>query len=591
MSILTALGVVFGLAMFSLRRPLLLPLQILPALVGLAVVSVATVLVFKSFPPSSWALLLAVLILTAEHGLHMLMAVQRSPRAPGVAVCGARLPVWMSALAAAGSAAAVLFVPAPDRVPIMACLVCAVLAAGAFAVLALPRLVPSSGGEVRALRWDLDAWAGHLERWAQAHLRLLAWCAALLLIVSAWGLARWNWGGDPSGKEILTRSYLAIGMAGLMVFFSTLRLEWGLVMVLSLGTGSVLTLGSLAWLGLDPEHLRLAAPVVTGLGAAWTVFRSSGGLAEWRGRPLPGGSVLFASVQAMAAAGVMAFSGPPSLRGAGIVLAVSIVWSLSAAMLLVPVLMRLFLPADPIRPPETIRSLLGSRPPSSASPSTVPEVHGTTDRAVQRMIKARYTYLGARVEQYVHWKLLLDPVYSLAAPRLPKTGLILDLGCGYGLMSHWAALTGPERRIFGVDHDERKLSVARWTARFEQGLSFQLGDLLESDLPLAQAGLMLDILHYSHPDLQAELLRKAASALVPGGSLVVCETCLRPRKFSWAVFWDSFSMRIGFNPDRGGMNLADLPGWKKRFENAGLRVAAADPCGRSRYLFLLEKPI
>jgi SAM-dependent methyltransferase len=47
------------------------------------------------------------------------------------------------------------------------------------------------------------------------------------------------------------------------------------------------------------------------------------------------------------------------------------------------------------------------------------------------------------------------------AELAPPAGLIADIGCGHGVLSAALALGRPERRVLGVDPDERKIALAR----------------------------------------------------------------------------------------------------------------------------------
>ena len=47
----------------------------------------------------------------------------------------------------------------------------------------------------------------------------------------------------------------------------------------------------------------------------------------------------------------------------------------------------------------------------------------------------------------------------------PGQGFILDLGCGYGMATHWLACFTDGRTFLGVDYDEEKIRVAQAHAR------------------------------------------------------------------------------------------------------------------------------
>ncbi|MBP9902065.1 MAG: 1-acyl-sn-glycerol-3-phosphate acyltransferase, partial [Verrucomicrobia bacterium] len=87
-----------------------------------------------------------------------------------------------------------------------------------------------------------------------------------------------------------------------------------------------------------------------------------------------------------------------------------------------------------------------------------------TPRVVRRKVARLYRYQGKYVEQFVYWKLKLDPVFAALDSVVPRSGFILDLGCGYGLATHWLACFTDGRTFLGVDYDEEKVRVAKRTA-------------------------------------------------------------------------------------------------------------------------------
>ncbi|MEF3063386.1 class I SAM-dependent methyltransferase [Pandoraea apista] len=65
---------------------------------------------------------------------------------------------------------------------------------------------------------------------------------------------------------------------------------------------------------------------------------------------------------------------------------------------------------------------------------------------------------------------------------LPKTGRILEVGCGHGQIAQWLAANAPEATVIGLDNDAEQISLAKSAASAHgiNNLSFRVGDL--SDL-------------------------------------------------------------------------------------------------------------
>lgn len=143
------------------------------------------------------------------------------------------------------------------------------------------------------------------------------------------------------------------------------------------------------------------------------------------------------------------------------------------------------------------------------------------DRRGQRVIAARYLQRGERT--YARGKLATDPLYAgvarmlAGAPRLP----LLDVGCGLGLLGHYLHACRLLHGYLGIDHDERKIAVARAAAlTLDDALQLRCADVAE--LPDFRGHVaLLDVLHYLPRARQPALLDRLATHLAPGGRLVI----------------------------------------------------------------------
>jgi 2-polyprenyl-3-methyl-5-hydroxy-6-metoxy-1,4-benzoquinol methylase len=124
---------------------------------------------------------------------------------------------------------------------------------------------------------------------------------------------------------------------------------------------------------------------------------------------------------------------------------------------------------------------------------------------------------------------------------LPDEGVVLDIGCGFGLFSLYYASTGPHRLVRGLDSNERRIDMARRAAR-HLGLGnalYETGDArdFKGDSQVS-AAYMLDIVHHVPPASVPPLLRALRRSLPPGGRLLVKDVDDRPaakRWFTWIL--------------------------------------------------------
>ncbi|HEX9494830.1 MAG TPA: class I SAM-dependent methyltransferase [Candidatus Limnocylindria bacterium] len=144
---------------------------------------------------------------------------------------------------------------------------------------------------------------------------------------------------------------------------------------------------------------------------------------------------------------------------------------------------------------------------------------GTTTAALERAVH-RYRAAPLVARTLVHGRAFLSDL-AFVDRYVPRHGYVVDLGCGHGLFANLLAEAAPNRRILGIDMDERKIEIARTTVQGREGLRFEVGDIIHETPPRCDAITIVDVLYLLSPADQEEVLRKAASALVENAPLVV----------------------------------------------------------------------
>jgi SAM-dependent methyltransferase len=193
-----------------------------------------------------------------------------------------------------------------------------------------------------------------------------------------------------------------------------------------------------------------------------------------------------------------------------------------------------------------------------------------TPRVLRRKVRRLYRYQGISVEQFVHWKLKLDPMFPVLDSVVPRHGLVLDLGCGYGLATHWLAYTTDARQFFGVDYDHDKIRIAHQTAARNECIRFETHDILEWDYPECDTVLLLDVLHYWTPEKQQQILDKARRALRPGGTLVLRDAAqVEDEAHARVARWEKFATWLGHNKTKEGLHFRTLAQLEEMLRHAG----------------------
>ncbi len=157
-------------------------------------------------------------------------------------------------------------------------------------------------------------------------------------------------------------------------------------------------------------------------------------------------------------------------------------------------------------------------------PGPAPSGAGSRDfRALAREASARYPARDRYARHFAYGKLTRDPVYRhlLEDGVIARDVRLLDLGCGQGLLAALlAAARGDEGyRYRGIDLSTRDIGRARIAGRAVD--QFAVGDIRAIDYGHADAIAILDVLHYLDPAAQANVLRRAVSALSRAGTLML----------------------------------------------------------------------
>jgi SAM-dependent methyltransferase len=188
--------------------------------------------------------------------------------------------------------------------------------------------------------------------------------------------------------------------------------------------------------------------------------------------------------------------------------------------------------------------------------------------------------LGRRLRRLSPWyswygwfKVRLDPIYSLVLGELGGDGLsVVDLGSGMGLLEALFLEGRPGACVLAVEHDPRKVSVARRLLDDFPGARVAEGDALTADLGSPDAILLVDLLHYFTVEDQRALLTRCASALRESGVLIVRELDGTAGRGSVTRCLERLAVGLGWNraPRVHPRPIADL---RAQLEADGLTVS------------------
>lgn len=141
---------------------------------------------------------------------------------------------------------------------------------------------------------------------------------------------------------------------------------------------------------------------------------------------------------------------------------------------------------------------------------------------------------SVRVHTLLRW---WSAPFAAVEAALPRSGRVLEIGCGHGLFSLYAGLAGPARTVHGVDIDADKIAVAQAAAN-DLGGRVTFEEAPSGAVPPGpwESVVIVDVLYLLDEQRQKRLLTDAVASLSPGGLLVVKEMAQEP---AWKARWNA----------------------------------------------------
>lgn len=166
-----------------------------------------------------------------------------------------------------------------------------------------------------------------------------------------------------------------------------------------------------------------------------------------------------------------------------------------------------------------------------------------------------YIFKGPVLEWYLRVKYRLEGSYNLFHDLVPKTGKVIDLGCGYGFMSYALALSSENRSVLGIDYDFGKIEVAKNCPVVPANLAFDHGDVTTYPYGEADTFIVSDVMHYLVPEEQVNLLNNMAAKLLPGGKIIVRDgDSSKQERHKGTKLTEVFSTGTGFNKTKNELH-------------------------------------
>ncbi|TSC63492.1 MAG: Uncharacterized protein G01um101493_425 [Microgenomates group bacterium Gr01-1014_93] len=165
--------------------------------------------------------------------------------------------------------------------------------------------------------------------------------------------------------------------------------------------------------------------------------------------------------------------------------------------------------------------------------------------------------------------------YEVVERILPEKGVVIDLGCGEGLLANYLALASLERKIIGFEIDPGRLERAR---KGIKNTTFKVGDIVNLSYPKGDVYLLFHVLHHlPSEEAQEKVLKKIKEKLSSGGKLIIVEVYVETSiKYlaAWIadhflvpwVFEKRFFTRVYFRGERQWKDLLKSLGYNVKLK-------------------------
>ncbi|NQT53887.1 class I SAM-dependent methyltransferase [bacterium] len=160
------------------------------------------------------------------------------------------------------------------------------------------------------------------------------------------------------------------------------------------------------------------------------------------------------------------------------------------------------------------------------------------DQVIARVIRAYDNWL-VRLYSRIRFHILRQRFLDEIGQYLPKTGQVLDIGCGFGLFSLYYAHLHPDVAFHGVDLDARRIEMARGAAEKlgVTNVSYEVADAATCSYGGRwDAVYMLDLVHHIPSEAVRPLLAQLHALVNDGGCLVIKEVDRKPAYKRWFTY-------------------------------------------------------
>ena len=139
-------------------------------------------------------------------------------------------------------------------------------------------------------------------------------------------------------------------------------------------------------------------------------------------------------------------------------------------------------------------------------------------------------YKSTSMKIYAWLKMILVP-YEQITRFVPQNGKVLDIGCGYGILSIFLALESVERKILGIDLNRKRINaIDEFVSNLPENVEFENTEIESMGQTKFDCVIMEEILHHIPRKEQQGVLNTINEILKDDGYFI-----LRDNNKRWSL--------------------------------------------------------
>ncbi|MEK6891699.1 MAG: class I SAM-dependent methyltransferase [Nanoarchaeota archaeon] len=146
-------------------------------------------------------------------------------------------------------------------------------------------------------------------------------------------------------------------------------------------------------------------------------------------------------------------------------------------------------------------------------------------------IVKRCPSLGLKL--YTYLRFLILPVKKIDE-IVPKSGIITDYGCGFGIVSCYLGLSSKNRKITGIEYNAERIKKARLIGKNIKNVKFEVRDASKIRISKSEVHLLIDVMHHIPYNDQISLLNNIFKSIRKNDLIIIKDIDKKPfLKYLW----------------------------------------------------------